>query len=143
MQEKALTSMHSVGLEPAKLILIGTQTTYQATADAGMRMYGDRVCYHSSFTASSLPGKIVILEIHGKNRVAMCFLSNLPLLLFYQTNVHSPQNTPAHFTCLLLSRYSREALNNARLKRPNNVSTTSCIDPASLRRTHLTGAVSL
>ena len=36
MQEKALTSMHSVGLEPAKLILIGTRTTYQATGDASM-----------------------------------------------------------------------------------------------------------
>ena len=34
MQEKTLTSMHSVGLEPAKLILIGTRTTYQATGDA-------------------------------------------------------------------------------------------------------------
>ena len=27
--------MHSVGLEPTKLILIGTRTTYQATGDAG------------------------------------------------------------------------------------------------------------
>ena len=27
--------MHSVGLESTKLILIGTRTTYQATADAG------------------------------------------------------------------------------------------------------------
>ena len=31
MQEKALASVHSVGLEPTKLILIGTRTTYQAT----------------------------------------------------------------------------------------------------------------
>ena len=29
--------MHSVGLEPAKLILIGTQTTYQATWDTCVR----------------------------------------------------------------------------------------------------------
>ena len=28
--------MHSVGLEPTKLILIGTRTTYQATGDAGL-----------------------------------------------------------------------------------------------------------
>ena len=36
MQEKVstLTSMHSVRLEPTKLILIGTRTTYQATGDA-------------------------------------------------------------------------------------------------------------
>ena len=27
--------MHSVRLEPTKLILIGTRTTYQATGDAG------------------------------------------------------------------------------------------------------------
>ena len=35
MQEKFPTSMHSVRLEPAKLILVGTRTTYQATGDAG------------------------------------------------------------------------------------------------------------
>ena len=28
--------MHSVRLEPTKLILIGTRTTYQATGDAGL-----------------------------------------------------------------------------------------------------------
>ena len=28
--------MHSVGLEPANLVLIGTRTTYQATGDAGV-----------------------------------------------------------------------------------------------------------
>ena len=27
--------MHSVRLEPTKLILVGTRTTYQATGDAG------------------------------------------------------------------------------------------------------------
>ena len=27
--------MHSVRLEPTKMILVGTQTTYQATGDAG------------------------------------------------------------------------------------------------------------
>ena len=37
MQEKAPTSMHSVRLEPTKLILIGTRTTYQATGDAGKK----------------------------------------------------------------------------------------------------------
>ena len=31
MQEKVPTGMHSVRLEPAKLFLIGTRTTYQAT----------------------------------------------------------------------------------------------------------------
>ena len=37
MHEKAPTSMHSMRLEPAKLILIGTRTTcYQATGDAGV-----------------------------------------------------------------------------------------------------------
>ena len=35
MQEKAPTSMHSVRLEPTKLILIAARTTYQATGDAG------------------------------------------------------------------------------------------------------------
>ena len=35
MQEKVPTSMRSVRLEPTKLILIGTRTTYQATGDAG------------------------------------------------------------------------------------------------------------
>ena len=34
MQENAPTSMHSVGLAPMKLILIGTRTAYQATGDA-------------------------------------------------------------------------------------------------------------
>jgi len=34
-------SMHSVGLEPTKLILTGTWTTYQATGDAGT--YTERV----------------------------------------------------------------------------------------------------
>ena len=29
------TSMHSVGLEPKRLILVGTRTIYQATGDAG------------------------------------------------------------------------------------------------------------
>ena len=29
--------MHSVRLEPTKLILTGTRTTYQATGDAGWR----------------------------------------------------------------------------------------------------------
>ena len=36
MQEKVPTSMHSVRLEPTKLILIGTRTTYQAAGDAGI-----------------------------------------------------------------------------------------------------------
>ena len=46
MQEKALTSMHSVGLEPAKLILIGTRTTNEATGDAGnMIQYYDVTKY--------------------------------------------------------------------------------------------------
>ena len=31
--------MHSAGLEPTKLILIGTRTIYQATGDAGLRVY--------------------------------------------------------------------------------------------------------
>ena len=34
MQEKVPTSMHSVRLEPTKLILIGTRATYQASGDA-------------------------------------------------------------------------------------------------------------
>jgi len=34
MQEKVPTSMHSVRLEPTKLILTGTRTTYQTTVDA-------------------------------------------------------------------------------------------------------------
>ena len=34
MQEKFPSSMHSVRLEPTKLILIGTRTTYQATGDS-------------------------------------------------------------------------------------------------------------
>ena len=33
MQEKVLTSMHSVRLEPMKLILVGTRTTYEATGE--------------------------------------------------------------------------------------------------------------
>ena len=33
-QYKVPTSMHSVRLEPTKLILIGTRITYQATGDA-------------------------------------------------------------------------------------------------------------
>ena len=36
MQEKVPTSMHSVRLEPTKLILMSTRTTYQATGDAGL-----------------------------------------------------------------------------------------------------------
>ena len=36
MQEKALASVHSVGLEPTKLILIDTRTTYHATGDTGL-----------------------------------------------------------------------------------------------------------
>ena len=32
--------MHSVGLQPTKLILAGTRTTYQATGDAGMGYHG-------------------------------------------------------------------------------------------------------
>ena len=32
--------MHSVRLEPTKLMLIGTRTTYQATGDAVSRVYG-------------------------------------------------------------------------------------------------------
>ena len=39
-QEKAPTSMHSARLEPTKLVLTGTRTTYQATADALW-------CYHT------------------------------------------------------------------------------------------------
>ena len=39
MQDKTLTSMHSVRLEPTKSILIGTRTTYQATWDAGFRVH--------------------------------------------------------------------------------------------------------
>ena len=35
--------MHSVRLEPTKLILIGTRTTYQAPGDAGLF-----VCNHSN-----------------------------------------------------------------------------------------------
>ena len=31
--------MHSVRLEPTKLILTGTRTTYQATGDAGTYVY--------------------------------------------------------------------------------------------------------
>ena len=38
MQDKTLTGMHSVGLEPSKLILIGTRTAYQATGEAGSCM---------------------------------------------------------------------------------------------------------
>ena len=34
VQEKVLTSVHSVRLEPTKLILVGTRTTYRATGDA-------------------------------------------------------------------------------------------------------------
>ena len=38
MQEKVLTSTHSVRLEePTKLISVGTRTTYQATEDAGYK----------------------------------------------------------------------------------------------------------
>ena len=33
--DKVLTSMHSVGLEPTKLILVGTRTTYEATGGVG------------------------------------------------------------------------------------------------------------
>ena len=40
MQEKALTSMHSVGLEPAKLILTGTRTN-QATVLCNIHENGD------------------------------------------------------------------------------------------------------
>ena len=45
--------MHSLRIEPVKLILVGTRTTYQATGDAGacqelrvglMRCYRARVC---------------------------------------------------------------------------------------------------
>ena len=38
---KVLTSMHSVRLEPTKLILVGTRTTCQATGDA----YSYGYCY--------------------------------------------------------------------------------------------------
>ena len=37
MQERVLTSVHSVKLEPANRILAGTRTTYQATGDASCR----------------------------------------------------------------------------------------------------------
>ena len=39
MQEKVPTSMYSMRLEPTKLTLIGTRTTYQATGDAGTIVY--------------------------------------------------------------------------------------------------------
>ena len=35
VQEKSLTNVHSVRLEPTKLILVGPRTTYQATGGAG------------------------------------------------------------------------------------------------------------
>ena len=37
--------MHSVGLEPTKLILIGTRTTYQSTGDAGCNNNSEKI-YH-------------------------------------------------------------------------------------------------
>ena len=40
------TSMHSVRLEPTKLILVGTRTTYQATRGTGWT-YADACCHHS------------------------------------------------------------------------------------------------
>ena len=33
--------MHSMRLEPTKLILVGTRTTYQATGDAGLKPLDD------------------------------------------------------------------------------------------------------
>ena len=35
--------MHSVRLEPTKLILIGTRTTYQATGDGGVCHCGEKM----------------------------------------------------------------------------------------------------
>ena len=40
MQEKVLTSVRLVRLEPTKLILVGTRTTYQSTGDAGYGLPG-------------------------------------------------------------------------------------------------------
>ena len=39
MQGNVCTSMNSVILEPTKLTLVGTRTTYQATGDAGAGGY--------------------------------------------------------------------------------------------------------
>ena len=44
--------MHSVRIEPAKLILVGTRITYQATGDAGIlrrRLTKNRIDYHGTY----------------------------------------------------------------------------------------------
>ena len=38
--------MHSVRIELAKLILVGTRITYQATGDAGLYVYSSITCFY-------------------------------------------------------------------------------------------------
>ena len=70
MQEKVLTSKHSVRLEPTKLMLVGTRATYLATGDAGdvksklIRFGWIGLCLHHG------------IQIDGSHEVSCCASSS-------------------------------------------------------------------
>ena len=56
IQEKVPTSMHSVRLEPTKLIFIGTRTTSKATGGAGCGR-----CFYPVFTLPQTPVRAIMI----------------------------------------------------------------------------------
>ena len=89
MQEKTLTrkSMHSVRLEPAKLILIGTRTTYQATGDAifgGIIIPGTFFCF-----GTAVRHLLGVTTLFGS---FVCFLRFVFLSCFFRCSSLSHNN---------------------------------------------------
>ena len=59
--------VHSVVIEPTKLILVGTRITYQATGDAG---YMEWVTHVSATTAGISSGELC--QVHGLSGELLC-----------------------------------------------------------------------
>ena len=62
--------MHSVRLEPTKMILIGTRTTYQATGDADIKNYIFNHIYQQYMVLLSMVPRIT--HIHTSTRLYRC-----------------------------------------------------------------------